>query len=90
MAEQPSPIQFEDVPLEEARRLGRGPRMDLQLYQELRMRIQPLSEEAVRMTIPDGTRPNTMKNRLLRRRRARDSRDHPPPARWPALLALQR
>jgi hypothetical protein len=25
MAEPPSPLQFEDVPLEEARRMGRGP-----------------------------------------------------------------
>jgi hypothetical protein len=39
MAEQPSPIQLEDVSLEEARRLGRGPRMDPALYQELRTRI---------------------------------------------------
>jgi hypothetical protein len=31
MAEERCPIQFEDVPLEEARRLGRGPRMDPQL-----------------------------------------------------------
>ena len=66
MDEQPSPIQFEDVPLEEARRLSRGPRMDPQLYQELQTRIQSLSDQAVRMTIPDGTSQATMKNRLLR------------------------
>ena len=66
MAEERSPIQFEDVPLEEARRMSRGPRMDPQLYQELRMRIQSLSDQAVRITIPDGTRQNTMKNRILR------------------------
>jgi hypothetical protein len=62
MADQPSPIQFEDVPLDEARRMSRGPRMDPQFYQELRMRIQLLSDQAVRMTTPDGTRPATMKN----------------------------
>lgn len=62
MAEQPPSFQFEDVPLDEARRLGRGPRMDPELYQELRTRIQSLSDQAVRMITPDGTRPATMKN----------------------------
>ncbi len=66
MAEQPPSVQFEDVPLDEARRMGRGPRMDPELYQELRMRIQSLSDQAVRITIPDGTSQNTMKNRILR------------------------
>jgi hypothetical protein len=66
MAESPSPIQFEDIPIEEARRMGRGPRMDPQLYQELRKRISGLSAQAVHMTIPTGTSPNTMKNRILR------------------------
>jgi hypothetical protein len=42
MAEQP-PIQFEDVPLDQARRMSRGPRMDPQLYQELRIAVH-LSE----------------------------------------------
>jgi hypothetical protein len=28
MADQPSSFQFEDVPLDEARRMGRGPRME--------------------------------------------------------------
>ncbi len=64
MAEQPPPIQFEDVPLEEARRMGRGPRMDPQLYQELRTRMQSLSDQAVRMAVPDGTSLATMKNRI--------------------------
>jgi hypothetical protein len=64
MAEHPPPIQFEDVPLEEARRMGRGPRMDPQLYQELRTRMQSLSDQAVRMAIPDGTSLATMKNRI--------------------------
>jgi hypothetical protein len=66
MAEHPPSIQFEDVPLEEARRMGRGPRMDPQLYQALRTRIQALSDQAVRLTIPDGTSPATMKNRIQR------------------------
>jgi hypothetical protein len=66
MAEQQSPIQFEDIPLEHARTMGRGPCMDPELYQQRRERIQSLSDQAVRMTIPDGTRPTTMKNRILR------------------------
>jgi hypothetical protein len=66
MAEQPPSFQFEDVPLDEARRMSRGPRTDPQLYQELRTRIQSLADQAVRMTIPDGTNPTTMKTRILR------------------------
>jgi hypothetical protein len=66
MADHASPIQFEDVPLDEARRMGRGPRMDPQLYDELKTRIPALSSHAVRMTIPEGTSPTTMKNRIAR------------------------
>jgi hypothetical protein len=66
MAEHPPPIQFEDVPLDEARRMGRGPRMDPELYQQLRERIQSLGNTASRMTIPEGTSPTTMKNRITR------------------------
>jgi transposase len=66
MAEPLSPIQFEDIPIDEARRMGRGPRMDPQLYYELRTRIPTLSSHAVQMTIPEGTSPTTMKNRILR------------------------
>jgi hypothetical protein len=39
MAEPPPPIQFEDVPLDEARRMGRGPRMEPMLYDTLRQKI---------------------------------------------------
>jgi hypothetical protein len=66
MADYSSAIQFEDIPIDEARRMGRGPRMDSQLYQELRTRIPALSTQAVQMTIPAGTSPTTMKNRILR------------------------
>jgi hypothetical protein len=66
MADNLSPVQFEDVPLDEARRMGRGPRMDPQLYQELKTRIPALSSHAVQMTIPEGTSPTTMKNRIVR------------------------
>jgi hypothetical protein len=64
MAQQSPPIQFEDIPIAEARRMGRGPRMDPQLYQELRSRIRSLSDQAVRMAIPDGTSVAAMKNRI--------------------------
>jgi hypothetical protein len=66
MAEPLSSIQFEDIPIEEARRMGRGPRMDPQPYQELKTRLTALSSQAVHMTIPEGTSPTTMKNRILR------------------------
>jgi hypothetical protein len=65
MADDSSPIQFEDIPIDEARRMGGGPRMDPQLYQELRTRIPRLSSHAIHITIPEGTSPITMKNRIL-------------------------
>ena len=66
MAQQPPPIHFEDIPLDEARRIGRGPRMDPELYQALKGNIQSLDNTATRITLPEGTSPTTMKNRLLR------------------------
>lgn len=66
MADASTPIQFEDIPIDEARRMGRGSRMDPQLYQELQTRIPALTSHAVHMTIPDGISPTTMKNRILR------------------------
>jgi hypothetical protein len=66
MAQQPSPIHFEDIPLAQARRMGRGPRMDPALYQAFKEKIQSLDNSATRITLPEGTSPTTMKNRLLR------------------------
>jgi hypothetical protein len=66
MAEQPPPIQFEDVPLDEARCMGRGPRMQPELYNVLREKIQSLDNTATRMALPEGTNPTTMKNCILR------------------------
>jgi hypothetical protein len=40
MAEQPPGFQFDDVPLHEARRMGRGPRMEPMLYDTLRKKIE--------------------------------------------------
>jgi hypothetical protein len=54
------------VPLDEARRMSRGPRMDPQLYQQLRTRLQSLSAHAGRMTVSDDMRPTTMKHRSPR------------------------
>jgi hypothetical protein len=55
--EQPLPIQFEDVPLNEARRMSRGPRMEPMLYDTLRQKIQSLSSEAVRIHLGPGHSP---------------------------------
>ena len=54
------------VPLEDARKIGLGARMDPALYHALRTKLQMLTSQAVRMLIPDGTSPTTMKNRILR------------------------
>jgi hypothetical protein len=66
MAEQLPSIQFEDIPIDEARRMGRGPRMDPALYQAFKEKIESLGDSAARLTLPEGTSPTTMKNRLLR------------------------
>ncbi|MGH8065436.1 MAG: hypothetical protein ACRERE_09385 [Candidatus Entotheonellia bacterium] len=66
MADESSPIQFDDVPLEEARRLGRGPRMDPELYHALKEKLQSLGDAAARLALPEGMSQTTMKNRILR------------------------
>jgi hypothetical protein len=66
MADQAPSFQFEDVPLDEARRMGRGPRMEPMLYDTLRQKIQALSSEAVRIRLGPEIRPERMKNYLLR------------------------
>jgi hypothetical protein len=66
MADQLPTFQFEDVPLDEARRMGRGPRMEPMLYDTLRHKIQSLSDEAVRIRLGPEITPNRMKNYLLR------------------------
>jgi hypothetical protein len=57
MAEQVPPIQVDDIPLDEARRMGRGPRMAPQLYEDLRMRPQSLSSRPKKLG-PGSRRPN--------------------------------
>ena len=67
MADQSSPIHFDDVPLEEARRMSRGgPRMEPMLYETLRQKIQSLSSEAVRIHVGPEITPQRMKSYLLR------------------------
>jgi hypothetical protein len=66
MADQPPSFQFEDVPLDEARRMGQGPRMEPMLYDTLRQKLQSLSSEAVRIHLGPEIRPERMKNYLLR------------------------
>ena len=64
---QPHPsIQFEDVPLEEARRMGRGARMEPLLYETLRKKIESLTNQAARIRLGPEIRPERMKNYILR------------------------
>jgi hypothetical protein len=39
MADEPPTFQFEDIPIEEARKIGRGPRMDPEIYHALKENI---------------------------------------------------
>jgi hypothetical protein len=66
MAQQHPTIECEDIPLDEARRMSRGPRMHPVLYHALKEKIQSLDTIATDMPLPDGTSPTTMKNRILR------------------------
>ena len=61
-----SPLEFEDVPLDEARRMGRGPRMEPMLYDTLRQKIQSLSSEATRVRLGPEITPQRMRRYLLR------------------------
>ena len=66
MAQQRPTITFEDIPLEQARGMSRGPRMDPELYDALKEKIPSLRTTATRMALPDGTSSTTMKSRILR------------------------
>jgi hypothetical protein len=66
MAQQPPAIQFEDMPLDQARRMGQGPRMEPMLYDTLRNKIQALSAEATRIHLGPESRPERMKHYILR------------------------
>jgi hypothetical protein len=66
MADSSPGIEFEDIPLEDARKMGRGPRMDPVLYAALRTKILSLADQAARMPLGDDVPLTTMKNRILR------------------------
>jgi len=66
MADLSAPIPFDDIPLEDARRMGRGPRMEPLLYETLRTTIQALSTDAMRIHLGPEIRPARMKTDLLR------------------------
>ena len=66
MADSVPAIQFEDIPLEDARSLSRGPRMDPVLYDSLRKKILSLSSHAARMPLGEEVSRTTIKNRILR------------------------
>ena len=66
MADEPPTFQFEDVSLDEARRMGRGPRMEPMLYDTLRQKIRSLSIEATRIRLGPEITPQRMKNYILR------------------------
>jgi hypothetical protein len=65
MADHKPQMEFEDIPLEDARRMGRGPRMEPLLYDTLRQKIQSLSTEATRIRLGPEIRPARMKQYLL-------------------------
>jgi hypothetical protein len=66
MAEQDPSIQFQDIPLDEARHMGRGPRMEPRLYDTLRKKIQALSADAVRIRLGPEITQQRMRNYILR------------------------
>jgi hypothetical protein len=68
MAQQPEKptIQFEDVPLEEARRMGRGLRIEPMLYDTLRKKIQVLTTEATGIRLGPEITQQRMRNYILR------------------------
>jgi hypothetical protein len=65
MAEHPPSFQFEDVPLDEARRMGRGPRMEPMLYDTLRKKIESLADQATRVHLGPEITQQRMRNYIL-------------------------
>jgi hypothetical protein len=66
MVEERPTIGVEDISIDEARRIGRSSRMEPQLYDTLRNKIQSLSTEATRMHLGPEIMPERMKNYILR------------------------
>ena len=65
MADQ-STINFEDIPMEQARKMGRGPRMEPMLYDTLREKIQSLANHAVQIRLGPEITQQRMRNYILR------------------------
>ena len=65
MAEQPPGVQFDDVPLDEARRMSRAPRMEPMLYDTLRQKIASLADQATRVHLGPEITQQRMRNYLL-------------------------
>ena len=57
-----STLHFVDIPLEQARGMGRGPRMEPLLYDTLKKKIQALSDDAVRIRLGPEITQQRMKN----------------------------
>lgn len=66
MAAKDVPFQFEDVPLEQARRMGWGPRMEPMLYDTLQKKIQALTTQTTRIRLRPEISPTRMRNYILR------------------------
>ena len=67
MADDSSPIQFEDIPIGRSPPDGPGPADGPAAVSGLQGKnSNRWTSHAVRMTIPEGTSPTTMKNRILR------------------------
>jgi hypothetical protein len=66
MSEPSFPIEFEDVPLDQARWLGRGARLEPLFSDTLRQKIQALGTEATRVHLAPGIRPERMRRAILR------------------------
>jgi hypothetical protein len=60
-----SPITFEDVPMEQARGMGRGPRMEPLLYDTIKTKIQSLTDHAVQIRLGPEVTQQRMKNYIL-------------------------
>ncbi len=66
MAQPKSLMEFEDIPLAEARLITRGRRMDPHLYDTLKSKILSLREQAIRIKLTPAINRTTMKTRILR------------------------
>jgi hypothetical protein len=66
MADAVPAMPFDDIPLEDARRMSRGPRMDPVLYDSLRNKMLSWSSQAARMPLGADVSRTTTKNRILR------------------------